>query len=500
MGRRLGAEQIRALTEGPITRTLLVFSLPMLGGNVLQALNGTVNQFFVSHTPGLGVTAITALNNANVIMMLLMGSVFGVGMSANILIAQAVGGQDLALAKRVMGTTIAFFLTISIGLALFGWHLTPFILSLMHTPASARVEAIIYLRITFMAMPFLFFFVFLQMAQRGAGDSKTPFMFMLLAVALEAGLNPCLIRGLGPFPRLGIAGSATATFIGQGVALACLIVFLYRKHSILMLRSHELHLLKPDIRILRALLFKGAPMGIQMFVMSSAAIVMLGFVNSYGALTAAAYAGASQVWAYVQMPGMAIGGSVSSMAAQNIGAGKWDRVSQIAISGVVSGSIITGVVATVIYFLGPLSLYFVLPAGSPAIPAAVHINNMVLWAFVVFNATFALSGVVRATGAMVVPMIILTISMVVIRVPFAYALMPHLGRDAIWWSFPLGTITASALTTLYYVFGGWRNARMLEPEASGQTPDIGTGLPAMDPQEIDAEAHDALEAAGLPVG
>src|ERR1700759_3989881 len=196
MGRRLGREQIRALTEGPITRTLLVFSLPMLGGNVLQALNGTVNQFFVSHTPGLGVTAITALNNANTIMMLLMGSVFGVGMSANILIAQSVGARDLGMAKKVMGTTIGFFLVLSVGLAFFGWHFTPFILSLMHTPQAAKDEAITYLRIIFMAMPFLFFFIFFHMAQRGAGDSRTPFLFMLLAVVLEAGLNPCLIRGL----------------------------------------------------------------------------------------------------------------------------------------------------------------------------------------------------------------------------------------------------------------------------------------------------------------
>src|ERR1700722_1118970 len=115
MGRQYGRGQIKTLTGGPVPPPLLIFSLPLLGGNVLQALNGTVNQFFVSHTPGLGVTAITALNNANVIMMLLMGSVFVVGMSANILIAQAIGGHDLRLAKKVMGTTITFFLALSLG-------------------------------------------------------------------------------------------------------------------------------------------------------------------------------------------------------------------------------------------------------------------------------------------------------------------------------------------------------------------------------------------------
>jgi len=477
-----------------------MFSLPMLGGNVLQTLNGTVNQFFVSHTPGLGVTAITALSNANTLMFLLMGAVFGISMAANILIAQAVGAGYLTGAKRVMGTATGFFIAVSVSLALIGWKLTPAILSIMRTPPAARGEAIVYLRIIFAAMPFMYFFMFMQMAQRGAGDSKTPFYFMVLAVALDATLNPCLIRGLGPFPKLGIAGSATSTLVGQGVSLTLLLIHLYRRRSVLMLRPSELRLLLPDFRILRALLFKGMPMGVQMIVMSGAAVVMLGFVNSYGALTAAAYAAASQVWAYVQMPGMAIGASVSSMAAQNIGAGRWDRVDKIASSGVISGIVITGSIAALIYAIGGLSLFFLLPAGSPAIALAVHINRMVLWAFVLFTATFALSGVVRSTGAVWVPLVILSVSMLVVRVPFAALLMRRFGAEAIWWSFPLGTVSSSLMTTLYFCFGGWRKARMLEPEAGGQAPDAGQGPPTMDPQDVDDEAAEALEAAGLPVG
>lgn len=494
------ARQRRNLTEGPITSTLLVFSLPVLGGNVLQTLNGTVNQFFVSHTPGLGVTAITALGNANTLMFLLMGAVFGISMAANILIAQAVGANDLPQAKRVMGTAITFFFAVSISLALIGWRLTPHILAAMRTPPGARDDAIIYLRIIFVAMPFMYFFMFLQMAQRGAGDSKTPFYFMVLAVVFEIGLNPCLIRGLGPFPKLGMAGSATATLISQAVSLVLLMAYLYQRRSVLMLRPSELRLLMPDMRILRSLVTKGMPMGVQMLVMSGAAVVMLGFVNSFGALTAAAYAAASQVWAYVQMPGMAIGASVSSMAAQNIGAGRWDRVNRIALSGLGSSTVVTGAIAAVIYALGGLSLFFLLPAGSPAIAVAVHINRMVMWSFVLFNATFALTGVVRSTGAVIPPLIILTVSMWLIRVPFASMLTPRFGAEAIWWSFPLGTITSSILTGLYFRFGRWRKARMLEPEAGGQAPDAGQAAPAMDPQEVDEEAADALEAARIPVG
>ena len=96
----------RDLTQGPITRTLLIFSLPLLGGNALQSLNGTVNQIWVSHT--LGEIAITALGNANIVMMLMMAAVFGVSMAANILIAQFMGARDPDMVRRVMGTTTTF--------------------------------------------------------------------------------------------------------------------------------------------------------------------------------------------------------------------------------------------------------------------------------------------------------------------------------------------------------------------------------------------------------
>ena len=453
----------RDLTEGPITRTLLLFSLPMLGGNALQSLNGTVNQIWVSHT--LGETAITALGNANIVMMLMLGAIFGVGMAANILIGQAVGRGDPALVKRVMGTATGFFLVLSLIVALVGGLLAPHILALMGTPLEAQAGAIIYLRIIFASVPFMYFFMFLQMAQRGAGDSTTPFWFLALAILIDITLNPLLIRGLGPFPKMGIAGSATATLIGQGISLTCLIFHLYRKESVLTLRGRELRLLVPNRDILKSLVTRGLPMGLQMLVMSSAAVMMISFVNRYGALTSAAYSISQIIWGYLQMPVMAIGASASSMAAQNVGAGQWERVDKIAGAGVISGLVVTGVIALFLYTFNDQVLGVLLPGGSPAIPLARHINTTVLWGFIFFSVTFALSGVVRSTGAVIAPLLILSFSMIVVRVGAAALMMPRFGADAIWWSFPLGSIASAALTALYYQRGGWRKSRMLKDES-----------------------------------
>jgi len=110
---------------------------------------------------------------------------------------------------------------------------------------------------------------------------------------------------------------------------------------------------------------------------------------------------------------------------------------------------------------GSLPLYIFLPTGSPTIPIALHIDRTVLWAFVIFNATFALSGIVRSTGAVWPPLLILIISMWGVRVPFALFGIPRWGAEAIWWSFPLGTLTSSVLTGLYFRYGGWRKVRMM---------------------------------------
>jgi len=460
----------RDLTQGPITRTLLLFSLPLMGGNALQSLNGTVNQIWVSHT--LGENAIAALGIANNVMMLMMAAIFGVSMAANILIAQAMGARDHAQVKRVMGATTVFFIALSLAIAFVGGAVSPWILDRMGTPPVARADAIIYLRIIFAAVPFMYFFMFMQMAQRAVGDSTTPFWFLALAIAIDITLNPLLIRGIGPFPKMGIAGSATATLVGQSVSLICLLIYLYRRKNILMLHGEDLRHLRPDLEILRSLITRGLPMGTQMFVMSGAAMVMFSFVNRYGALTTAAYTSSTTILNYLQMPTMAIGASVSSMAAQNVGARRWDRVGLVARSGVITGLIVTGAFALILYAFNDLVLGILLPTHSPAEPLAHHINTIVLWGFVLFSITFALSGVMRSTGAVLWPLLIMIVSMVGVRIPFAALMTPVWGADAIWWSFPLGTITSAALTTAYYLHGGWRRARMLKDDAAPQEPEI----------------------------
>ncbi len=447
------------LTEGPVGRTMILFALPIMAGNAAQSLNGSINSIWVGRY--LGEAALTATANANNIMFFLIGAVFGIGMAATILIGQATGARDTAQARRVMGTSATFFISLSILLALAGWFLADPLLRLMDTPQAALPLAESYLRVIFLAMPFIYAFAFFSAALRGVGDSRTPFRFLLLSVVLDVVFNPVLIFGLGPFPKMGIAGSAMSTFLGQGISLLAMLLYLRRKRHVLWLGRADAHLFKVDLRILRALVVKGVPMGLQMVLISLAMIAMMTMVNGYGIATAAAYGAALQLWTYVQMPAMAIGAACSSIASQSVGAGDWNRVNATARTGVGFNFLLTGALIVPLILLDRYSFALFLPDGSSSMEIARHLNHIGVWSFLFFGVTFVVSGVVRATGAVVPPLVILAIALWGIRVPFADFLQPSLGVDAVWWSFPVSAAAAMVMSLAYYRWGRWRSAHMM---------------------------------------
>jgi Na+-driven multidrug efflux pump len=215
-----------------------------------------------------------------------------------------------------------------------------------------------------------------------------------------------------------------------------------------------------------------------MMVISLAAVTMMSFVNSYGVTTAAAYGAAVQVWTYVQMPAMALGAAVSSMAAQNVGAGNMERVGKIARVGVLYAGVFSAVPIVLIYLLDPFILRAFLPASSPSLPVAIHINSIVLWGFIPFGMAFIFTGIVRATGAVWPPLIAMVIALWGVRVPLANILEPMLGADAIWISFPAGSLMSLVLAAAYYRWGGWRKSRMLHTRPHGDAADNGMATPA----------------------
>jgi len=444
------------LTQGPLLRTLMVFAMPQLVGNVLQSLNGSINAVWVGQL--LGEQALAATANANIVMFLLFALVFGFGMAATVRIGQAWGRQDVVAARRTLGAALGLTGLIALATTVLGMVFAPQLLDWLATPGASRAEALAYLRVVFIANPMTTAMTMIAMGLRGAGDANTPLRFLILATVLDVVLNPLLIMGFGPVPPLGIAGSALATVIATTIAFAALLAWIYARDLPLRLRGPELGWLKPQPGELAPILGKGVPMGAQMLVISGAGVIMIGLVNREGLPMAAAYGALLQVWNYIGMPAMAIGGAVSAMVAQHIGAAREDRVDAIGFAGAMANLLTTGVLIAVLLPFDRPVLELFLGRGSEAVETAMHIQTLGIWTYLPFGVTIVLFGSLRAYGVVWSQIAVLLLSMYLIRFGGYAVLYPHYGADSLWYSFIAGSLTSLALTLLAYFRGPWRRA------------------------------------------
>ncbi len=457
-GRRTQGPGGRDLTSGPIARTLLLFALPTLASNILQSLNGSINAIWVGRF--LGENALAATSNANLVMFLMLAAVFGFGIAATIIVGQNMGRRDIEGVRRAMGTAVGSFAVASIVISMIGYFLSPAILRLLATPPDAVPLAEAYLRVIFVALPAVFVMTVITMGMRGTGDAMTPFFIMILNVLLDSGLNPVFIRGLFGAPRLGIAGSATATAIAAYVSLVALIALIYARDLTVRLRGPELRWLIPDRALLKVIIVKGIPMGLQMFVVSFAGLTMMGLINHAGVDVVAAYGVTLQLWTYIQMPALAIGAAVSAMAAQNVGAQLWGRVDAVTRSAIIVNLAITAALIVVVTLVDRPVLALFLGGSSPALPIARHIHLVASWSFLMFGVTMVIFGTVRANGAVMAPLVILAVAMFPVRLGALFALRPFIGIEAFWWTMPIGSLASMVMAVAYYRAGGWRKLAM----------------------------------------
>jgi len=444
------------LTQGPILKTLMVFSIPMLISNVLQTLNGSVNAIWVGRL--LGESALAATANANIVMFLLIALVFGFGMATTVRVGQHFGARQIEAARMTFGSGLGFCLLLSVICAIGGWLGAEALLNALGTPGKSRIEALAYLRVIFVTLPLGSLSLMVSMGMRGAGDSKTPLHAMILTVALDVILNPLLIIGPGPIPTLGIAGSAAATAFANLAGLAFQLWTIYRKDLPMRLRGAELGYLIPHGSELKYVILKGLPMGAQMLLATSAGLIMVGLVNREGLDSAAAYGASLQLWNYLQMPAMAIGSAVSAMVAQSLGAHDHGRVGKVTEIGLVANLALSTVMAAVIVVFDHPLLALFLGGNIPAMPIAQHIQLVCTASFVIVSITMILTGTMRAYGAVVVPLIIMFLGLYPGRLGFYPLAYPLIGSEALWWAYPVGSALTVVLTLAYYRWGKWRAA------------------------------------------
>lgn len=443
------AKKSRIDFNAPLWKTMLIFLLPLMLSNALQAISGTVSSIILGRM--IGENALAAVSAFFPVFFFLVSFVIGIGSGSAVLIGQAFGARDWKQVKVIVGTTLTSTFLLALLVAIPGVLFTHNLLELTGTPANIIEISAGFARIIFLSMPVLFLYNVYTTFLRGSGDSTTPFYFLLISTALSLLLIPTLVIGWGPFPQLGVNGAALASVISALLTFIVFLIYLKKVNHPLQFDRETMHNLRIDWPVFKLLVKIGIPTSIQMVMISLAAVAVISFINKFGSSATAAYGAVNQVISYVQFPATSLGITVSIFGAQAIGAGYSKKLSKIIRTGVLINYIVVGVLVLLTYIFGRniLSLFL---TDNQTLNMAFGLLVVTLWSYPLFGNMNILAGIMRSSGTVFWPTLIAIFSIWAVEVPVAYILHTRIGLTGVMFGFPASFIVGLLLQYGYYHF------------------------------------------------
>jgi putative MATE family efflux protein len=448
----------RSIIEGPLRPVVWKLAWPTMLTNIFGGLQGIVDHALVGHLVGYtGNAAIGVALQIFIVVIVFINSLF-TGMS--VLVARFAGAGD---EDKVDRTVYQAFLT-AVGLSLLimaplGYVFSPSLLDLVNATPAVKAEALPFLRIMFLFSSGMLVFYMLSGALRAAGDARTPMVLGVAMTVLNLVLNIVLIRGLGPIPAYGTAGSAMGTVIASGLVALYAMVKLWRGGWVISFpRGHRFG---PDWAIIRALFRFGLPTGIQGIAMNVGGVLMLAFIGSLAqsAPAQAAFAvGYSQLFSLITWTSIGLMGAAAAVAGQNLGAGKPDRADRavhVAAHIAIAGAAFIGA----FFLFLPRQLLALFGMNEPVV---VEIGTQLLRVlslsgfFIAVALTY--TGGLQGTGDTKSPLYISIVSQIIVPLGICFIIQQTgtLQPLHIWIAILVGHATRCALSVLRFRQGKWR--------------------------------------------
>jgi putative MATE family efflux protein len=453
-------------TEGNIAKQVIDFTLPIMLGNVLMSVYGIINMIWVGRL--LGHEAVAAVSASLPIIMLMPAFLIGLGMATNVLIAQAFGRKDTVTLKKILSNSffasILFCLLISIIALLFRRQL----LEWVHAPLEIQDMALSYLTIMMASLVFQFFIMWMNGMLRGLGDATTVVKILIMLAAFNIVFVPLFILGIGPIPPQGVAGAAWGTALAAVATSVIGYIYLLRFNPYINMRNWDYSL---DWHIIREVFVIGVPASLQMIVVSLAGVIIIALVNRYGTAVTAAFGIGMQIDMLATIPFISIGMAATTIAGQNLGAQKMERVFQTLRVSVYFG-LAVALVCTAVLFIFPHYIGGIFLKESVESARVLNIvrdyYHWIAFIFPCFAVIFAIQGVLRSAGDTMALLALSFIAMFVIRIPLAYALAGPGGfkQDGIWMAMLMSSALAVGLNWLYFKKGPWKKKRLLGKQKS----------------------------------
>ena len=442
------------MTKGSVWKGIVLFTLPMLIGNIAQQLYSTVDSIVVGKY--VGDNALAAVGSAAPILNMLLVLFIGISAGANIMVSQYFGAGKRENLSYTVGNCITVTAISCLILIVFATPLIRPVLIMLNTPESILDWCADYLIISLVGIAGMAYYNILSGVIRGLGDSFSALLYLLVATVVNIVLDIVFVAYLD----MGVGGVALATVIAQMLSSILCILKLARMTEFF---DFGKKYLKPVGSFVKTIIRLGLPSGLTQAIFSSAMIIVQSLTNQFGELFIAANVVIMRVDGFAMMPNFSFGTALTTYSGQNVGAGLYDRV----VKGAKQGTLIAvgcSTVITAIILLFGKNLMWVFTDTAELVNRSFELMKILAIGYIAVAVTQSLSGIMRGAGDTMTPMWISLITTVAIRVPIAYGIsyltrtpeMPLGMSECIQISLVMSWVIGAILTVIFYARGKWK--------------------------------------------
>ena len=448
------------LTSGNVNKGLIKLVVPMILANLLNIAYNIVDTIWIGQmvgSSGLGAIAVSFP-----IILILMAIASGITVAGNILVGQYFGANDNKSVLYISRVTTTISVITSIALALIGYIFAPPLMKFLKASESIMEYSVSYFRISMIGFPFMFYYFLIAALLRGIGDTVRPLIFLAIASVLNIILDPLMIAGIGPFPKMGLDGAAYATAFSQFISVVVSMIYLKTKDSIVI--ANPLRIVF-DLKITKLMLKIGMPFATMQLIVSISWLFLNRLINGYGESASASVAINMRIDSLSFLPLMALSAAIATMVAQNIGANRMDRIKAIYKSGCIMGIGISSFMA-LFSVLFPRLIFRMFTSDDSIFEYTRSYMYIVMPSIIFLSVMFATNGVINGAGKTFTLMLFSFVALILVRVPLAYFLSPKIGVVGIWTSMAIVNFINMSLSLTYYFSDRWKkNANMTTQSA-----------------------------------
>jgi putative MATE family efflux protein len=441
-------------TDGPIGRAILLLAVPMVLELVLESVFAVVDVFFVSR---LGADAVATVGLTESMLTIIYAAAAGLSVGAMATVARRVGERDHDGAARaaVQAIALGLFVAVPVGSAGF-WFARPLLSMMGASPGVLANVSFTRIVLGFNGIILTLFLV--NAVFRGAGDAAIAMRVLWIANAINIVLDPCLIFGLGPFPRLGVTGAAAATTTGRGIGVLLQLYILSRRDGRIVIRREHLRL---DPRVMMNMLRLSGSAVLQQLIATTSWIGLVRIMATFGSVVVAANTIAIRIVIFALLPAWGLANAAATLVGQNLGAGKPDRAEASVWRACRYNLVALGVIGTLFIVSADaiVAIFTSDPAVAPLAAAGLRIFGS---GFPFYAYGFVLTQSFNGAGDTWTPTVINVFCCWLGEVPIAYVLARPLGfgPHGAFWSIPIAFSSMALMSTLLFRRGQWKLKRV----------------------------------------